>query len=55
MDALSVMFEIDIDENYRVKDKADMCQARFHHSAVYDASNDFIFVIGGMVGNPEGN
>jgi len=24
MDALSVMVEIDIEENYRVKDKADM-------------------------------
>lgn len=45
------MFEVDIEENFRIKDKTDMKQSRFHHTAIYDLKNDFIIVIGGMVGN----
>lgn len=55
MDALNIVFEIDIEGSFRVKDKADMRQARFHHTAIFDAKHDFIIVIGGMVNNPQGD
>lgn len=55
MDALAFNFEIDIEEHFRIKDKADLIQARFHHTAVFDSKNDFIIVIGGLTGAPFGS
>ncbi|CDW89427.1 kelch motif family protein [Stylonychia lemnae] len=55
MKSLPTIFEVDIEEHYRIKDKMNMNQARFHHTAVYDQKYDFIFVIGGMTSNSMGN
>eukprot|EP00347_Sterkiella_histriomuscorum_P000613 403375172 len=47
-EAISSVFEIDIEENLRVRDKASMIQKRFHHTAIYDSKHEFIVVIGGL-------
>lgn len=54
-ESLDSVFEIDIEENYRIKEKASMRQSRFHHTMVHDNENEFIFAIGGMVGDVGGS
>jgi len=36
MKSLPTVFEIDIEEHYRIKEKMNMKKGRFHHTTVYD-------------------